>query len=107
VYPKSAEADDLCSFAGRRRIIPYQRLYGRNHLLSIKLPRIPPHKGLDFLSSIVTSITYISLTLIHLSSLFIPFQMKIIEKIEQAQKSKHIAYSFEYFPPKTELVIHI
>lgn len=30
--------------------------------------------------------------------------MKIIDKIEQAQKDKHIAYSFEYFPPKTELV---
>ncbi|GAA5803625.1 methylenetetrahydrofolate reductase-domain-containing protein [Helicostylum pulchrum] len=29
--------------------------------------------------------------------------MKIIEKIEQAQKDKHISYSFEYFPPKTEL----
>lgn len=29
--------------------------------------------------------------------------MKIIDKIEQAQKSNHIAYSFEYFPPKTEL----
>jgi methylenetetrahydrofolate reductase (NADPH) len=30
--------------------------------------------------------------------------MKIIDKIEQAQKNKEIAYSFEYFPPKTELV---
>lgn len=36
-----------------------------------------------------------------------PIQMKIIDKIEQAQKSNHIAYSFEYFPPKTELVILI
>ncbi|CEJ05016.1 Putative Methylenetetrahydrofolate reductase [Rhizopus microsporus] len=29
--------------------------------------------------------------------------MKIIEKIEQAQKNNTINYSFEYFPPKTEL----
>ncbi|KAI8982412.1 methylenetetrahydrofolate reductase-domain-containing protein [Mycotypha africana] len=29
--------------------------------------------------------------------------MKIIDKIEQAQKKNAIAYSFEYFPPKTEL----
>ncbi|KAI8375008.1 methylenetetrahydrofolate reductase-domain-containing protein [Choanephora cucurbitarum] len=29
--------------------------------------------------------------------------MRIVDKIEQAQKSKKIAYSFEYFPPKTDL----
>jgi methylenetetrahydrofolate reductase (NADPH) len=30
--------------------------------------------------------------------------MKIIDKIKQAQEKKTINYSFEYFPPKTELV---
>jgi methylenetetrahydrofolate reductase (NADPH) len=30
--------------------------------------------------------------------------MKIIDKIEKAQKENAIGYSFEYFPPKTELV---
>jgi hypothetical protein len=30
--------------------------------------------------------------------------MKIVDKIKEAQTNQHIAYSFEYFPPKTELV---
>jgi methylenetetrahydrofolate reductase (NADPH) len=30
--------------------------------------------------------------------------MRIIDKIEKAQKDNTLAYSFEFFPPKTELV---
>jgi methylenetetrahydrofolate reductase (NADPH) len=30
--------------------------------------------------------------------------MKIVDKLNKAQKDSQLSYSFEYFPPKTELV---